>query len=111
QDLGIIANGRLVASTGAAPGPAGVIPLGEPTNATVAGLSVRVVASPVRCNEPGGCSVVAMYPRSALDDAIDSQRLKILVPLILLALIIGVLAFAAADWMSRALNDLAERAM
>jgi diguanylate cyclase (GGDEF)-like protein len=111
QDLGIIANGRLVASTGPAPGPAGVIPPGEPTNATVAGLSVRVVASPVRCNEPGGCSVVAMYPRSALDDAIDSQRLKILVPLILLALIIGVLAFAAADWMSRALNDLAERAM
>ena len=58
-----------------------------------------------------GCSIVAMYPRSALDDAIDSQRLRILVPLILLALIVGVLAFAAADWMSRALNDLAERAM
>jgi hypothetical protein len=52
-----------------------------------------------------------MYPSSALNDAIDSQRLRIIVPLILLALIIGVLAFAAADWMSRALNDLAERAM
>jgi diguanylate cyclase (GGDEF)-like protein len=111
QDLGIVANGHLVASTGAAPGPAGVIPLGEPTNATIGGVSVRAVAAPVPCSDSGGCSLVALYPHAALNDAIDSQRLKILLPLILLALIIGVLAFAAADWMSRALNDLAERAM
>jgi diguanylate cyclase (GGDEF)-like protein len=111
QDLGIVANGRLVASTGVTPGPAGVIPLGEPTNVKVAGIPMRVMATPIRCSDERGCSVVAMYPRSALDDAIDSQRLKILLPLILLALVIGVLAFAAADWMSRALNDLAERAM
>jgi diguanylate cyclase (GGDEF)-like protein len=111
QDVGIVANGKLVASTGPAPGAAGTIPLGEPTNAEIAGVAVRAIGVGVPCSQGNTCSVVAMYPRSALDDAIDSQRLKILLPLILITLVIGVLAFAAADWMSRALNDLAERAM
>jgi diguanylate cyclase (GGDEF)-like protein len=111
RDLGIVVNGRLVASTGLAPGSAQAIGFGEPSNATVSGVAMRALAVNVPCSETGACTLVAMYPRSALDDAIDSQRLRILVPLILVALIVGVLAFAAADWMSRALNDLAERAM
>jgi diguanylate cyclase (GGDEF)-like protein len=111
RDIGIVVNGHLVASTGLAPGSAQAIGLGEPSNATVSGVAMRALAVNVPCSEPNACSLVALYPRSALDDAIDSQRLRILVPLILVALIVGVLAFAAADWMSRALNDLAERAM
>jgi diguanylate cyclase (GGDEF)-like protein len=111
RDLGIVANGRLVASTGLDAGSAQAIGFGEPSNATVSGIAMRALSVRIPCSEPTGCSLIAMYPRSALNDAIDSQRLRIMVPLILVALIVGVLAFAAADWMSRALNDLAERAM
>ncbi|HET7172519.1 MAG TPA: sensor domain-containing diguanylate cyclase [Gaiellales bacterium] len=111
QGLGVVVNNRIVASTRQFSGGVEGIGVGEPANAQVEGVSMRALSVPVRCSQAHACSLVALYPRSALDDAIDSQRLKILVPLILLALIIGALAFAAADWMSRALNDLAERAM
>jgi diguanylate cyclase (GGDEF)-like protein len=111
QYLGVIVNGRLVASTGPVAGPVQGIGFGQAGDATISGVAMRALQVGVPCSAAGGCSLVAMYPSSALNDAIDSQRLRIIVPLILLALIIGVLAFAAADWMSRALNDLAERAM
>ncbi len=111
QSIGIAVDGRLVASTDQGTGVIQGIGFGTAANATVAGVPMRALAMQVPCSRKDACSLIALYPRSALDDAIDSQRLKILVPLILLALIIGVLAFAAADWMSRALNDLAERAM
>ena len=111
QSVGLVANARLVASTtGAAAGPVEQIGVGEASDATISGVAMRALGQGVPCSVKD-CSLVAMYPRSALDNAIDSQRLRILVPLILVALIVGVLAFAAADWMSRALNDLAERAM
>jgi diguanylate cyclase (GGDEF)-like protein len=110
QSIGIVANGRLVASTDPPPGPVQGIGVGEASNATISGVAMRALSQGVPCSTKD-CSLIAMYPRSALNDAIDSQRLRILVPLILVALIVGVLAFAAADWMSRALNDLAERAM
>jgi diguanylate cyclase (GGDEF)-like protein len=111
QSIGIAVNGRVVASTRQVTGDVEGLGFREAANGTVDGVSVRTLAMEVPCSARHACSLVAMYPRSALDDAIDSQRLKILVPLILLALVIGALAFAAADWMSRALNDLAERAM
>jgi diguanylate cyclase (GGDEF)-like protein len=111
QGIGIAVNGRVVASTGQVTGNSEGIGVGKAANASVGGVSMRALAVEVPCSQSHACALVALYPRSALDDAIDSQRLKILVPLILLALVIGVLAFAAADWMSRALNDLAERAM
>jgi diguanylate cyclase (GGDEF)-like protein len=110
QSIGLVANGRVVASTGSVVGPVQGLGVGEASDATIQGVSMRTLSQGVPCSVKS-CSLVAMYPRSALDNAIDSQRLRILVPLILVALIVGVLAFAAADWMSRALNDLAERAM
>jgi diguanylate cyclase (GGDEF)-like protein len=112
QQLGLASGGQLV-SSGNLAGPALGLRVGEPQTIQVNGVSVRAQSMGVLCGDPPApkCQVVAMYPTSALNDAIDSQRLRIIVPLILLALIIGVLAFAAADWMSRALNDLAERAM
>jgi diguanylate cyclase (GGDEF)-like protein len=111
QGIGVVVNGTIVASSRDITGGVQGIGVGEPANAKVEGVSMRALSVPVRCSRPQACSLVALYPRSALNDAIDSQRLKILLPLVLLVLIIGVLAFAAADWMSRALNDLAERAM
>jgi diguanylate cyclase (GGDEF)-like protein len=111
QTIGIVVNGSVVASTRQVTGPVDGLAFREATNADVAGVAMRTMAVEVPCSKQHACSLVAMYPRSALNDAIDSQRFKILLPLILLTLIIGVLAFAAADWMSRALNDLAERAM
>ena len=112
QQLGLVSGGQLV-SSGNLAGPVLGLRIGEPQTIQVNGVSVRAQSMGVPCGDPpaNNCQVVAMYPSSALNDAIDSQRLRIIVPLILLALIIGVLAFAAADWMSRALNDLAERAM
>ncbi len=112
QQLGLVSGGQLV-SSGNLAGPVLGLRVGEPQTIQVNGVSVRAQSMGVPCGDPPAtnCQVVAMYPSSALNDAIDSQRLRIIVPLILLALIIGVLAFAAADWMSRALNDLAERAM
>ena len=112
QQLGLVSEGQLV-SSGNLAGPVLGMRVGEPQTIQVNGVSVRAQSMRVLCGDPPApkCQVVAMYPTSALNDAIDSQRLRIIVPLILLALIIGVLAFAAADWMSRALNDLAERAM
>ncbi len=112
QQLGLVSGGQLV-SSGNLAGPVLGLRVGEPQTVQVNGVSVRAQAIGVPCGDPPGpdCQVVAMYPTSALNDAIDSQRLRIIVPLILLALILGVLAFAAADWRSRALNDLAERAM
>ena len=108
---------RLVATGGssrrraATLGPVTGLRIGEPATRTIAGIERAGAGDPHPVQRgPTGCSLVATYPRSALERAIDSQRLRILVPLILLALIVGVLAFAAADRMSRALNDLAERA-
>ena len=114
QQFGIVAAGHIVGFTGTLTGP--VTGIGGDTSQAkdvrIAGTSFRVQALPITCDKDSEpCYLIATYPRSALDDAIDSQRLRILVPLILLALLVGVLAFAAADWMSRALNELAERAM
>jgi diguanylate cyclase (GGDEF)-like protein len=113
QQLGLVSGGQLVSSTGNLVGPVVGLSAAEAQDITVNGVSMRAQAMSVPCGDPteNTCQLVAMYPSSALGDAVDSQRLRILLPLILLALIIGVLAFAAADWMSRALNDLAERAM
>ena len=112
QSIGVVVKDSIVASTRQITGTIQGAGVGAPANASVEGVSMRALSLPVDCSAPRGtCSLVAMYPRSALNDAINSQRLKILLPLILIALVIGVLAFAAADWMSRALNDLAERAM
>jgi diguanylate cyclase (GGDEF)-like protein len=109
----VVSGGQLVSSTGNLVGPVVGLSAAEAQDITVNGVSMRAQAMSVPCGDPteNTCQLVAMYPSSALGDAVDSQRLRILLPLILLALIIGVLAFAAADWMSRALNDLAERAM
>ena len=54
--------------------------------------------------------LAATYPSSTLSDAINSQRLRILVPLLLLALILIAGAVFAADRISRALTELAGRA-
>jgi len=95
-------NGATGAVTGLQPGVG---------SANVAGMDVRARALnllPVR--QGGPAYVVATYPESTLSNAIDSQRLRILVPLLLLGLVLVAGAIFAADRISRALTELAGRA-
>ena len=56
-------------------------------------------------------TVVANYPRGRINDRIDAVRLKLLVPLALLAGLVAALALLAADRISRALSELSTRAL
>jgi diguanylate cyclase (GGDEF)-like protein len=78
--------------------------------ATVAGVDVRAQAIRLRGVKGGPAYIVATYPESTLSNAIDSQRLRILVPLLLLGLVLVGGAIFAADRISRALTELAGRA-
>ena len=55
--------------------------------------------------------MVANYPTGRIDDRIDALRLKLLVPLALLAGLVAALALLAADRISRALSQLSQRAL
>jgi len=78
--------------------------------ANVAGVDVRARAINLDVNKGGPGYIVATYPSSTLSNAIDSQRLRILVPLLLLGLVLVGGAIFAADRISRALTELAGRA-
>jgi diguanylate cyclase (GGDEF)-like protein len=109
--LAFVAGGRTLGSTSGATGPASGLPASGSGTAVVAGTSVRVQVIPVpNVLSKGEAYVVATYPSSTLSNAINSERLRILVPLLVLGLIlIGGAAFAA-DRISRALTELAGRA-
>jgi two-component system, cell cycle response regulator len=106
----LVSGGRILASSDAARGRATGLRAGTAADAHAGATSVRALAAGVQCADGARCLIVAAYPRSALNDAIDSQRLRLLVPLLIVAAILAVLAYVAADWMSRALGDLAQRA-
>jgi diguanylate cyclase (GGDEF)-like protein len=108
--LALVAGGRALASTGGAVGPATGLRPASAGSAVVAGTGVRAQAVAVPLAGKGQGYVVATYPSSTLQDAINSQRLRILVPLILLGLILIGGAVFAADRISRALTELAGRA-
>ena len=55
--------------------------------------------------------MVANYPTGRINDRIDALRLKLLVPLALLAGLVAALALLAADRISRALSQLSQRAL
>ncbi|HEX3328807.1 MAG TPA: sensor domain-containing diguanylate cyclase, partial [Gaiellales bacterium] len=78
--------------------------------AKVAGVDVRARAIDLHVTQGGPASIAATYPTSTLSNAIDSQRLRILVPLLLLGLVLVGGAIFAADRISRALTELAGRA-
>jgi diguanylate cyclase (GGDEF)-like protein len=109
-NLVLVGRGRAFASTSGAVGAATGLQTSGPSAANVAGTSVRAQAVQVPVMHGGPAYVAATYPSSTLSDAIDSERLRILVPLLLLGLILIAGAAFAADRISRALTELAGRA-
>jgi diguanylate cyclase (GGDEF)-like protein len=108
-DLALVAGGHVVASSSKVLGPVSALRAGAGT-ATVAGTSVRAAAIQIPITTGKPAYVVATYPSATLSNAIDSQRLRILVPILLLGLILIAGAVFAADRISRALTELAGRA-
>ncbi len=108
-ELSLVAGGRAIASTNNATGSVSGLRAGT-GSASVAGSDVRADAVLIPTTTGGPAYIVATYPSSTLSDAIDSQRLRILVPLLLLGLVLVGGAIFAADRISRALTELAGRA-
>jgi diguanylate cyclase (GGDEF)-like protein len=108
--LAFVAGGRTLGSTIGAVGPVKGLQASGVGSATVAGTSVRAQPVQIPVLPVGPAYVVATYPSSTLSDAINSQRLRILVPLLILGLILIAGAAFAADRISRALTELAGRA-
>ncbi len=107
--IALVARGQALATTSGPLGPVTGLQTGA-GSANIAGTGVRAraIATPVASGGPA--YIVATYPESTLSNAIDSQRLRILVPLLLLGLVLVAGAIFAADRISRALTELAGRA-
>jgi diguanylate cyclase (GGDEF)-like protein len=109
--LSLVAGNRAVASYPTdALGPVSGLRVGGVGSATVAGTGVHAATVVIPGQTGGTAYLVATYPSSTLSNAIDSQRLRILVPLLLLGLVLIAGAVFAADRISRALTELAGRA-
>ena len=108
-DLALVTGNQAVASSSNAVGEVTGLRAGT-GSASIAGNGVRAAALDVPITGNAPAYVVATYPSSTLSNAIDSQRLRILVPILLLGLILIAGAVFAADRISRALTELAGRA-
>ena len=100
-------HGRAAAAatvSGLVPGRAVDATIGEELGARAGACACRGPAGRRRCWWPS-------YPRGRIDDRIDAVRLKLLVPLALLAGLVAALALLAADRISRALSELSKRAL
>ncbi len=109
-DLAVVAGGRAVASTTGSTGPAAGVDVGHAGDATIAGASVREQGITVPVTRLAPAALVATYPSSKLSDAISSRRLRILVPLAIVALAVALVALFAAGRISQALTQLSGRA-
>ncbi len=107
--LGLVANGRVVASTESASGSVSPVVTGEPYDASYGGRDVRATALPVESSKGGPVTLYATYPMSVLDSAVRSSQLKVLVPLAVVCLLVALLAVFAAGKISQALTELSER--
>jgi diguanylate cyclase (GGDEF)-like protein len=108
-EISLVARGNAIASTNNASGSASGVHAGT-GYANVAGTDVRADAVLIPSTTVRPAYIVTTYPSSTLSNAIDSQRLRILVPLLLLGLVLIGGAIFAADRISRALTELAGRA-
>jgi diguanylate cyclase (GGDEF)-like protein len=108
--VALVVDGRAIAGIAAPSGPASDLQPGTTTDATIGGTEVRAQA--VRVAGPDGeALIVTTYPKARITDRIDSLRLRLLIPLALLAGLVVVFALLAADRISRALTDLSQRAL
>jgi diguanylate cyclase (GGDEF)-like protein len=108
-EIALVAGNTALATTNHVTGPVTGLKAGG-GSANVAGTPVRAHSVPIPVGKGGPAYAVATYPQSTLANAIDSQRLRILVPLLLLGLVLVGGAIFAADRISRALTELAGRA-
>jgi diguanylate cyclase (GGDEF)-like protein len=108
-EISLVARGNAIASTNDATGAVSGL-RGGTGSASVAGTDVRADAVLIPSTTVRPAYIVTTYPESTLSNAIDSQRLRILVPLLLLGLVLVGGAIFAADRISRALTELAGRA-
>ena len=113
-DLALASAGHVIASPDGLSGAlSGFTPGQAASDGSIGDADVR--AQSVRVGGPGPPKVVtemvANYPKGRIDDRIDALRLKLLVPLALLAGLVAALALLAADRISRALSQLSQRAL
>jgi diguanylate cyclase (GGDEF)-like protein len=107
--LALVNRGRVIAWSSGSRGAVSGLRPGPAASGVVSGTGVRAQAVHLPTTR-GRAFLAATYPSSTLSDAINSQRLRILVPLLLLGLILIAGAIFAADRISRALTELAGRA-
>ena len=109
-ELELVSGGRVVAATDGRTGPAPALPVGRAADVSLAGVGQRVQAVNLPGVANGHTALVASYPSASLNDAIDSRRLHLLVPLAIAALGVAAAAFLAAGRISQALTELSARA-
>jgi diguanylate cyclase (GGDEF)-like protein len=108
--LALVLGGRTIASIGGPAGQVSGLRSGTSENARIGRSDVR--AQTVDVQGPGHeAQLVANYPSGRISDHIDAVRLKLLIPLAVLAGIVAALALLAADRISRALVELSQRAL
>ena len=111
-DLALASGGHVIASPDGLSGDLrGFTPGQAASDGSIGDAAVR--AQVVRVGGPGKAltEMVANYPTGRISDRIDALRLKLLVPLALLAGLVAALALLAADRISRALSQLSQRAL
>ena len=113
-DLALASGGHVIASPDGLSGAlSGFTPGQAASDGSIGDADVRAqVGARGRAGPPKALTeMVANYPTGRIDDRIDALRLKLLVPLALLAGLVAALALLAADRISRALSQLSQRAL
>jgi diguanylate cyclase (GGDEF)-like protein len=109
--LSLVVGGSAVGTPGGVAGSATGLRAGQPVDASIGGQRVRAVAFQVDGPTPAGAMIVTSYPRASLDNQFDSIRLRLLVPMAILAALVATIALFAADRISRVVSDLSGRAL
>ncbi len=109
--VSLVLDGTAVGAPGGVAGAVDGIRAGDPVDASIGDQRVRAEAIGVEGPTPAGAQLVTSYPRARLDDRIDSIRLRLLVPMAILAGLVATIALFAADRISRVVTDLSGRAL
>jgi diguanylate cyclase (GGDEF)-like protein len=109
--LSLVVAGSAVGSPGGVAGTASGLRVGQPVDGSIGDQRVRAEAIRVDGPTPAGATIVTSYPRTSLDDHIDSIRLRLLLPMAILAALVATIALFAADRISRVISDLSGRAL
>ncbi len=109
--LSLVMGGTAISTPGGVAGAVDGLRPGDAVDAAIGGSRVRAEALSVGGPSGAGALLVTTYPRGQLDDRIDSVRLKLLLPMAILAGLVATIALFAADRISRVITDLSGRAL